>query len=181
MAAAIALSTPVNASPETIFAALTESAGLAAFWTGDSQAEPVVGSVAHLGFPSGSRLELRVEALQAGRRVVWTPLNDVVTGPHWVGTSVTWDLRRTDSGSTEVLLQQDHWPAAVTQTELAGRTYVWAQVLRTLKGYAETGTPQPYFLGAGRQLARPATEAPTEAATAPAAVASMWRETPTSH
>lgn len=158
MAAPITLATSVNASSEKVFEALTESAGLASFWTSDSQAEPVVGSVARFGFPSGSRLELRVDELDSGRRVVWTLLNDVLRGPHWTGTTVTWDLRAAASGATEVLFQQGNWPKDLPQTELAGLTYAWAQVLRTLKGYTETGTPQPHFAGAARQLAE--SEAP---------------------
>jgi uncharacterized protein YndB with AHSA1/START domain len=150
MACPITLATPVGASPEEIFAALTESGGLASFWTSDSKAEPVVGSIARFGFPSGSRLELRVDELDPGRRIVWTLLNDVLRGPHWTGTTVTWDLRTTDSGATEVLFQQGNWPEDLPQTELAGLTYAWAQVLRALKGYAETGTPQPHFAGAAR-------------------------------
>jgi uncharacterized protein YndB with AHSA1/START domain len=153
MAATITLSVPISASPETVFTTLSESDGLASFWTSDSQAEPNVGSIARFGFPSGSRLELRVEELDADRRIVWTLLNDVLSGPRWAGTTVTWDLRKTDSGATEVLFQQDNWPEATAQIELAGRTYAWAQVLRALKSYAETGRPQPYFAGAARQPA----------------------------
>jgi uncharacterized protein YndB with AHSA1/START domain len=152
MAVAIALFTSVAASPDQLFGALTESAGLASVWTSDSQAEPVVGSVARLGFPSGSRLELRIDALDPGRRIEWTLPNDVLKGPHWTGTTVTWDLRNTDSGTTEILFQQRSWPEEVSQTDLAGLSYAWAQVLRALKGYAETGTPQPHF-AAARELA----------------------------
>lgn len=158
MAAAIALSTLVDASPEQLFAALTESAGLASFWTSDSEAEPVVGSIARFGFPSGSRVELRIDALDSGRRVEWTLLNDVLKGPHWTGTTVTWDLRNTDSRSTEVLFQQRNWPAEMSQADLAGLTYAWAQILRALKAYVETGTAQPHFATAARELAK--TEAP---------------------
>lgn len=147
MAAVIALSTPVNANPNQLFEALTESAGLAAFWTGDSHAEPVVGSVARFGFPSGSWLELRVDTLDPGRRVAWTLLNDVVMGPHWTGTTVTWDLRPTVSGATEVHFQHDNWPDDLPPSALARLTYNWAQVLRALKAYAETGKPQPHFVG----------------------------------
>ena len=62
----------------------------------------------------------------------------------WAGTTVTWDLTSHDSG-VELLLQHGNWPAAIAQTELAGTTYTWALVLTALKGYAETGTPQPVF------------------------------------
>jgi uncharacterized protein YndB with AHSA1/START domain len=144
----IALSVPVAASPDVLYEALTGSAGLASFWTSDSRAEPVVGSIGRFGFPSGSRVELRIEELEPGRRVAWTMLNDTLRGPQWTGTAVTWELRPIDQGLTEVLFQQTNWPADMVEEpwyrSLAAVTYAWAQTLRALKGYAETGTPQPH-------------------------------------
>jgi uncharacterized protein YndB with AHSA1/START domain len=150
MAAPITLLTSVGASPEQIFATLSESAGLASFWTSDSQAEPIVGSIARFGFPSGSRLEVRIDALDPGHRVVWSPLNDLLSGPRWTGTTLTWDLRKRETGSMEVLFQHGNWPEELPQIALAGFAYSWAQILRALKGYVETGMPQPYFAGTAR-------------------------------
>jgi len=93
MATPITLSTSVSASPEKVFAALTESAGLASFWTSDSHAEPVVGSIARSGFPQRLTARAAGRRLDPGRRVVWIPLTDPLGGPHWTGTTVTWDLR----------------------------------------------------------------------------------------
>jgi uncharacterized protein YndB with AHSA1/START domain len=150
MACPITVSTSVGANPETIFAALTESRGLASFWTSDSQAEPVVGSVTRLRFPTGTRLELRIDALDPGHRVVWTPLTTIARPPSWTGTTVTWELKQAENGATEVLVQHGNWPDSMAQTELAQLTFLWAQVLRSLKAYVETGTPQPIFGGVAR-------------------------------
>lgn len=150
MPAAIALSTPVGASAETIYAALTTSPGLASFWTSDCHVETVVGSVGRFGFPSGSNLEIKIDELDPERRVAWTLLNDLVRGPHWAGTSVSWDLSTLEDGAIEILFQQVNWPKEMPQTALARVTYIWAQVLRALKNYAETGTPQPLVAGVAR-------------------------------
>ena len=150
MTTSIAVSTPVSASPEQIFAALTESSGLASFWTSDSHAEPVVGSVTRLILPTGTQLELRVDELEPERRVVWTPLTNIARGPRWTGTTVTWDLRTTNNGATDVLVQQGTWPDDLPPAELGLLTYLWAQVLRSLKSYMETGTPQPILAGVPR-------------------------------
>lgn len=149
MAAPIAVSIPVSASPERIFEALTESAGLASFWVGKSEAEPVVGSINRLGLAAGRTLELRVDELDPGRRVVWTPLSDIARPPRWTGTSVTWDLRR-ENGATEVLVQHGNWPDEMPQADLAQVTFLWSQVLRSLKAYAETGRPQPIIPAAAQ-------------------------------
>ena len=148
MACTIAVSTLVGASREKVFEALTESAGLASFWTSDSQAEPVVGSVTRLRFPTGTRLELRVDALDPGHRVVWTPLTTIARPPRWTGTTVTWELKQAENGATEVVVEHGNWPDDLPQTALAQLTFLWAQVLRTLKAYVETAMPQPIFAGA---------------------------------
>ena len=144
MAAPIALAVSVNAPARRITDALATTEGLASFWTADSRAEPQPGSVARLGF-GGPELQMRVDQLEPGRRVAWTCLHDFPMPPgHWAGTIVTWDLTDRDSG-VDVLLQHGNWPARIGQAELAGTTYTWALVLTALKGYAETGQPQPVF------------------------------------
>ena len=144
MTAPIALAVSVNAPPDRITDALSTADGLASFWTTDSHAEPHARSVARFGF-GGPELQMRVDHLEAGRRIAWTCLNDFPMPPRrWAGTTVTWDLTR-DGGGVEVLLQHDNWPDGIAPAELAGTAYTWALVLTALKGYAETGEPQPVF------------------------------------
>src|SRR5215472_10992634 len=100
MAAPIVVSAPLGASPDAVFKALTESAGLAGFWIEDSHAEPVVGSVSRLRLPSDSDLELRVDELEPGRTVVWTPMTTVARPPSWTGTRISWGLTQLDAGTT---------------------------------------------------------------------------------
>ena len=134
----------VNAPADRITDALSTREGLASFWATDSDAEPRTGSIARFGF-GGPELQMRIDQLDPGRRIAWTCLNDFPMPPgRWAGTTVTWDLTSGDSG-VELLLQHGNWPAAIAQTELAGTAYTWALVLTALKGYAETGTPQPVF------------------------------------
>jgi uncharacterized protein YndB with AHSA1/START domain len=148
MAAPITLAVSVNAPPDRITDALSTAEGLASFWTADSRAEPHTGSVARFGF-AGPELQMRVDQLTTGRRVAWTCLSDFPMPPrHWEGTTVTWDLTPSDNGDVNVLLQHGNWPASIAQAELASTAYTWARVLTALKGYAETGTPQPVFSAA---------------------------------
>jgi len=145
MAACIALAVSVNAPPERITDALSTTEGLASFWTTDSHAEPHTGSVARFGF-GGPELQMRIDQLNPGRRIAWTCLTDFPMPPgHWTGTTVTWDLTQSGNGDVNVLLQHGNWPAPITQAELAAAAYNWALILTALRGYAETGTPQPVF------------------------------------
>jgi len=144
MAAPIALAVTVHAPAGRISDALSTAKGLASFWTADSRAEPQPGSVARLGF-GGPELQMRVDQLDPGRRVAWTCLHDFPMPPErWAGTTVTWDLTEADAG-VDVLLQHGNWPAPIAQAELAATAYMWALILTALKGYAETGQPQPVF------------------------------------
>lgn len=145
MAAPITLATAISAPAETISEAISTAAGLASFWTTDSKAEPKVGSVAVFGF-GAARLEMRVDEVSPGRRIAWTCLSDFPMSPFcWEGTTVSWDVNADDHGETRVLLQHGSWPDTLPQAELASTAFTWALILRALKAYAETGTPQPVF------------------------------------
>ena len=145
MAAPIALAVSVNAPAGRITDALATTEGLASFWTTDSHAAAEAGSVARFGF-GGPELQMRIDQLDPGRRIAWTCLSDFPMPPgHWAGTTVTWDLTPSGNGDVTVLLQHGNWPAPIGQADLAATAYTWALVLTALKGYAETGTPQPVF------------------------------------
>lgn len=145
--AAVSLASGTDA--EVLFQALSEKAGLAAFWTDDCDAQPVVGSISRFRFPSGAEVQVRIDDLEPGRRVAWTMLTDTFWGPKWTGTKVTWELKPGPQGFTEVLFRQANWPADLNEgdwhTSLAGLTFAWAGFLRALKGFADTGNPQPHF------------------------------------
>ena len=145
MAAPIALAVSVNAPPDRITDALSTADGLASFWTADSHAEPQTGSVARFGF-GGPELQMRVDQLDPGHRIAWTCLTDFPMPPgNWQHTTVTWDLTLGGNGAVNVVLQHGNWPASLTQADLAATAYTWALVLAALKGYAESGSPQPVF------------------------------------
>jgi uncharacterized protein YndB with AHSA1/START domain len=73
----------VNASPQAVFGALTTAEGLRGWWTGDSVAEPLVRSVAEIGFSNRATVfRMEIEELVPARRVVWRCKGDV---DEWVG------------------------------------------------------------------------------------------------
>lgn len=155
MAASIALATFVGANAEDIYLALTTTDGLASFWTSNVQTEPIdppVGGVIQFGRPGSARAAARVESLELHRRVVWAMLSDTPQGAPWTGTVASWELTRIEHLDTRVSFQQTNWPEERVQTDLANVTYVWAQILCALKGYCETGRPQPYLGRSGAQV-----------------------------
>jgi uncharacterized protein YndB with AHSA1/START domain len=155
MAAPIVLATGIAASKEAIMHAVSTTEGLASFWTADSLAEPTVGSIASFGFGArGDRLEMQVDEVRPGR-IAWTVLNEFPrVPPTWKGTTLSFDLETNENGYVDVVLQHGNWPAELPQVELAAQAYVWASVLRALKGYTEGGKARPLFSPAASMLYR---------------------------
>jgi uncharacterized protein YndB with AHSA1/START domain len=146
MAAPLVHQVNVKATPDTIYKAVSTEAGLQAFWTSDSTAEPRVGSIGTFGF-GGPTQRMRVDELVPGKHVKWTGLADF---PNWGGTTVTWDMSAAETGETSVLFRHGDWPASVTQDDLGSINFVWGQIVERLKQYAETGKPNPLFAYATR-------------------------------
>ena len=96
---AIHFRTTVDAQPEAVYDALATQEGLAGNWTDQLEVPEETGGVARFGFgPDWAKtLELRVDALEPGRHVEWTPVGGF---PGWIGTAIRWDLEPADDGGT---------------------------------------------------------------------------------
>jgi uncharacterized protein YndB with AHSA1/START domain len=141
MAGALMHSVTIDRDAERIYEAISTGAGLASFWTRDSQAEPKVGSIARFGF-GGPVLEMKVEELKPGRLVRWSTQGGF---PDWVNTTVTWEILPGPDGGQEVRFSHEGWPADLPQGDLASVNYTWGRIVGRLKKYAETGQASPFF------------------------------------
>ena len=135
----------IDADAATIFTALTTKGGLAAFWTSDCDVQATMGTVARFGFPSAPvDLRMRIDKLEPSGSVAWTCLGDF---PHWAGTAVRWEITPAPSGrGSTVTFRQDGWRDDYPEIEYGRVNYTWGRIVGALKGYAESGAPQP-FLG----------------------------------
>lgn len=131
----------VNARPEQIIEALENPKALASWWTDDIVHEGGVGTLMSLGFPTTpDRFELRVEEIGA-HRVRWTALDEFP--PSWKESEITWSLLAAESATLVRVVQEG---VNVGHPSPASLTYVWAQLLRTLKAYVEDGAMDPYYV-----------------------------------
>jgi uncharacterized protein YndB with AHSA1/START domain len=138
----IVLALEIQAEPGVVYDAITTQEGEASFWTSKNDVRPEVGAVVTFQFPEAPvGVQMRVDELSAGRRVAWTCLGDF---PGWKDTRVVWELEGTD-GKTHLLFRHEGWAEDYAEHERASVTWVWAMVTARLKGYAETGEPQPFF------------------------------------
>jgi len=132
----------IAAEPATIYRAITTHEGEAGFWVADNAIEPKVGSEAQFRFKEAPvPLRMRIDALESGKRVKWTCLGEF---PGWKDTTVTWTLQPGTDGKTKVEFRMGDL-AGYPEKEVGNVNYTWGQVVARLKGYAETGTPQPLF------------------------------------
>jgi uncharacterized protein YndB with AHSA1/START domain len=130
----------VDAAPETLIEAVTTGEGLRSFWTSRAEVPQAVGETLRLEFAQAPLpFDLRLEQSDA-RTVVW---RTETFPPHWVGTTVRWDVESRDGGST-VSFRHAGFP----DDEDSGRVaFTWGQVLVRLKEYAESGRAEPVFAG----------------------------------
>ena len=143
MADDIAHAVDIQADPGTIYRAVTTAEGIGSFWTTDNEVEGTVGGRLRFGFPAAPiPLTARVEELDEGKRVAWSCGDE---WPYWGGTRISWELSPADGGGTRVLFRHGGWPADYPEGDRAAVNFVWGQVVGRLKGYAESGTPQPFF------------------------------------
>jgi len=130
-------------APTDVYAALTTTDGLAAWWTEDTKAEGDAGEVGGVirfrfaGAPEPAGFDMSLVDVQPDRRVLW----EVVDGPEeWIGTHVSFDLAEED-GFTIVMFAHSGWREAVPFMNHCSTK--WATFLMSLKEYVETGTGQP--------------------------------------
>jgi uncharacterized protein YndB with AHSA1/START domain len=142
----------VDASPDHVYEALATQDGLAGNWTDQLDVPEEQGGIARFGFgPDWSKtLELRIETLEPGRRVEWTP---VAGFPGWIGTSITWDLEPAEGGGTVVQFTHGGWPEEAAEGEMAMCGFTWAMIIDRLARQVAAGDRAPYFR-AGEPLPR---------------------------
>jgi uncharacterized protein YndB with AHSA1/START domain len=128
----------IDSAPEQVLAAVKTSDGIRGFWTSRAEVPAEVGETLELEFSiAPAPFDLRLEQSDA-RTVVWRTES---FPPHWVGTTVRWDVEPRDGGTT---VQFRH--SGFTDEAEAGRVaYTWGQIMLRLKQYAETGVAQPVF------------------------------------
>ena len=128
----------IDTTPQRLYEAITTLEGLASWWTPQAKARPRVGAVIEVTFGQLSTLAFKVERLKPARFVDWAAVR---VPPAWEGTCVTWDITQNEGS---VSLRFSHTGFSPTYTEFGAFSYFWAQYLRSLKVYLETGEGEPF-------------------------------------
>ena len=124
----------IEASPDTVYRAITTIDGLAGWWTTDTRGETGIGGKIKFTFGGKGFFEMKILELKPSSHVLW----EVVDGPpEWIGTKIRWDLKLED-GQTTILFKHEEWREPVEFMHHC--TTKWAIFLMSLKSLAETGT-----------------------------------------
>jgi uncharacterized protein YndB with AHSA1/START domain len=127
-----------TATPREVYDALTTLDGLAAWWTSDTQGEPVPGGTIQFRFGDTGGFDMKVLDQRPNERVEW----QVTDGPaEWLGTRIGFDLKQEDD-YTIVLFEHGGWQEPVAF--MSHCSTKWATFLMSLKQLLETGTGAPH-------------------------------------
>ena len=137
----IFLELDIDADAATVMRAIDTEDGIRTWWTTRTQLEDGAGGRRLLpSFPEAPQ-PFELDVRTSPNRVEW------VTGgfpPPWLGTTVRLDLGpRPDAPGTRLLFGHRDWDP--DNPVIPNVAMTWARILLRLKGYAETGTRQPYF------------------------------------
>jgi uncharacterized protein YndB with AHSA1/START domain len=131
---------PIKATPDKVYAAIATQAGLRGWWTADTRADETVGGKAEFGFSRrGMVFRMTIEALDPGKRVVWSCHGDQ---PEWNGTILTWEITRDDDGTT-LRFVQSNWQAMTDFCASCNST--WGELMYRLKDHVEGKNPGPHW------------------------------------
>ena len=140
---AIRMQFDVDADPDTVVGALTTAQGVASWWSTKVEGAPgEVDTTLGVGIPDVAQpFEFAVER-DAPHTVAWRTL---AYPPWWAGTTIRWTVGDRDD-ATGARLHFVHEGFEPDNEVIPLVTAGWARVIMRLQHYAETGTPDPYFV-----------------------------------
>jgi uncharacterized protein YndB with AHSA1/START domain len=133
----------IDADHQTVHRAVSTEDGIRAWWSSRTEG-PSAGDTRpqlRISFPDVPQPFEFTVARDDNERIEW------VTGgfpPWWAGTTIRWDLSANpDAPGTRLLFSHRDYDPDNPVIPIV--TPAWAQIVLRLKGYAETGTRQPFF------------------------------------
>lgn len=148
----------ISAPAEKVYTAITSQEGLSAWWTPDTIAKAEVGTTARFAFGPTYFKEMKITELKPPGQVKWIC---IAGADEWMGTTLSFkleggdkkalrnghpeagdQLRQNKDNVTLLTLQHDDWKDYTPM--YAECSYTWAQFLRSLKLFCETGKGTPW-------------------------------------
>jgi len=126
----------INASPETVFKAISEQDGLSNWWLKDCIAKAELGFVNIFRVSPYPENEMKVIDIKPFERLEWECLK---SDKEWIGTHISFEISR-QNDLTKLDFKHSGWSE---QSEFFGIcNYHWARHLNMLIKYCENGKDQ---------------------------------------
>ena len=127
----------IDAEPDVVRRALETQDGIRAWWSTRTDLD---GDGLHVSFPDQPQ-PFEFEVRDGDGQLDW-----VTDGfpPWWAGTTIRW-MVEPNPDKPGARLRFSHRDYDPDNPVIPIITPAWAQIIPRLKGYAETGTPQPFF------------------------------------
>src|SRR5262245_43079650 len=135
---AIKMQFDLDADAQTVGEALRTQDGVRAWWS--VRTDGPDGGQLRVSFPERPE-PFEFDVRNGDGRLEW------VTGaypPWWAGTTIRWEVGPNPEGPGTRLMFE-HGGYEPDNPVIPIVTPAWAQIILRLKGYAETGRPQPFF------------------------------------
>lgn len=129
---------PINVSPERVFDAISQPAGLDQWWTKRASGQPKLGAEYELWF--GPEYDWRAIVTRCVPQAQFE-LQVTQADADWLGTRVGFDLASGGTGTTARFYHRG-WPAANDHYRVS--CFCWAMYLRILRRFLERGESVPY-------------------------------------
>lgn len=139
---AVRMQFDIDSDADAVMKALTTADGVESWWSGPVDGLPgEPGERFTIPFPGVPEpFEFEVERGE-DRSLGWRTL---AFPPWWAGTTIRWRADdRHDGPGTRLMFSHEGFDPDNEVIPII--TPAWAQVILRLKGYAETGTPKPFF------------------------------------
>jgi uncharacterized protein YndB with AHSA1/START domain len=125
----------IEATPQSVWGAITESDEIEKWWAYKARVKPEVGSIGEFSFRQGGFvMQLEVAELEQDEKVRWISRQ---VSPQWAGTSISWQLTPVHNG-TRLIFTHDGFDQVDERAHEA-----WVFFLASLKSYMETGKGTP--------------------------------------
>lgn len=141
----------IDANPAAVYAALTTTPGMQAWWTADCEVSDEVGGPIRLHF-GNTRKAMRIEQLTPQRTVRWRCVAAHIDAAQlqrrdeWVGTELLFELSPQGAGQTR--LDFSHFGLLPSLECYAMCRRGWHDFLSSLQSSLETGKGTPFALPA---------------------------------
>ena len=128
----------INASPAKVYEAITTQKGLSSWWTTETKADAIVGSVAEFWFSDRYHDKMYIVKLDKNKYVEWECIDG---DKEWIGTRINFTIKSRDKGT---MLHFCHYEWSEETDFFASCNFNWGHYMKSLKNYCELGKGEPF-------------------------------------